>query len=441
MFDIRYAAERGKADFGWLQSQHTFSFGSYYDPAQMGFSALRVINDDRVAPGAGFDTHGHKDMEILSLVLTGQIAHKDSAGNTEVLPAGEFQLMSAGKGIYHSEFNASKHDELTFLQIWLQPNQFGGKPGYQQKDFGQKPGLTLILSPDGREGSLTVLQDAQLYQLILATAAQQQLDIAPGRKVYIHLISGELDVAGHTLQRGDGIKVSEQTALQLTATSAANTVFTRTDIDRLQPTSVTDLLSRVPGVQVAPTGGRGSLPGIFIRGTKAAQSLVLVDGVRIANATSGDSGLQFLDIDQIERIEVLRGSRSAVYGSDAIGGVIQIFTRRSSGPGLQPRLRMAAGSNQTFQHSLGLSGGNDTTRFNLGASLDETAGIDSTGPSFASDGDHDAYRNKALNLSLSHTFGERFETVAASARRHHARTLHQVDLRRTLDAAQMFDKS
>jgi len=194
-----------------------------------------------------------------------------------------------------------------------------------------------------------------------------------------------------------------------TATSAANTVFTRTDIDRLQPTSVTDLLTRVPGVQVAPTGGRGSLPGIFIRGTKAAQSLVLVDGVRIANATSGDSGLQFLDVDQIERIEVLRGSRSAVYGSDAIGGVIQIFTRRSNGPGLQPRLRMAAGSNQTFQRSLGLSGGNDATRFNLGASLDETAGIDSTGPSFDSDGDHDAYRNRSLNLSLSHTFNERFE--------------------------------
>jgi vitamin B12 transporter len=194
-----------------------------------------------------------------------------------------------------------------------------------------------------------------------------------------------------------------------TATSAANTVFTRTDIDRLQPTSVTDLLARVPGVQVAPTGGRGSLPGIFIRGTKAAQSLVLVDGVRIANATSGDSGLQFLDVDQIERVEVLRGSRSAIYGSDAIGGVIQIFTRRSSGPGLQPRLRLAAGSNQTFQRSLGLAGGDGATRFNLGASLDETAGIDATGPSFASDGDHDAYRNKSFNLSLSHTFGERFE--------------------------------
>ena len=194
-----------------------------------------------------------------------------------------------------------------------------------------------------------------------------------------------------------------------TATSAANTVFTRSDIDRLQPSSVTDLLTRVPGVQVAPTGGRGSLPGIFIRGTKAAQSLVLVDGVRIANATSGDSGLQFLDVDQIERVEVLRGSRSAIYGSDAIGGVIQIFTRRGDGQNLQPRLRLAAGSNQSFQRSLGLSGGNGATRFNLGASLDETAGIDSTGPSFASDSDHDAYRNKSFNLSLSHTFGERFE--------------------------------
>ncbi|MDF0731352.1 TonB-dependent receptor [Pseudomonas entomophila] len=194
-----------------------------------------------------------------------------------------------------------------------------------------------------------------------------------------------------------------------TATSAANSVFTRSDIERLQPTSVTDLLSRVPGVQVAPTGGRGSLPGIFIRGTKAAQSLVLVDGVRIANATSGDSGLQLLDVEQIERVEVLRGSRSALYGSDAIGGVIQIFTRRASGPGLQPRLRLAAGSQRTFQRSLGLSGGDGQTRFNLGASLDETAGIDSTGPSFASDRDHDAYRDRSLNLSLSHTFNERFE--------------------------------
>lgn len=219
MFEMRYAADRGKADFGWLQSQHTFSFASYYDPAQMGFSALRVINDDKVAPGAGFDTHGHKDMEILSLVLTGKIAHKDSAGNTEVLPAGEFQLMSAGRGIYHSEFNASNAEELKFLQIWIQPNQFGGEPGYQQKDFGQREGLTLILSPDGRDGSLVVRQNAFLYQLILAQAGQQQLALAAGRKVYIHLITGELDVSGHTLQPGDGIKISEQAALQLKATA------------------------------------------------------------------------------------------------------------------------------------------------------------------------------------------------------------------------------
>lgn len=215
--------------------------------------------------------------------------------------------------------------------------------------------------------------------------------------------------------RDDALKLSDvvisanRQVESRTATSAANTVFTRADIDRLQPSSVTDLLTRVPGVQVAPTGGRGSLPGIFIRGTKAAQSLVLVDGVRIANATSGDSGLQFLGIDQIERVEVLRGSRSAIYGSDAIGGVIQIFTRRNAGEGLQPRLRLAAGSNQTWQRSLGLSGGNGATRFNLGASLDETAGIDATGPSFASDNDHDVYRNQSINLSLSHTFSENFE--------------------------------
>lgn len=194
-----------------------------------------------------------------------------------------------------------------------------------------------------------------------------------------------------------------------TQTSAANTVFTRADIDRLQPSSVTDLLTRVPGVQVAPTGGRGSVPGIYIRGSKTAQSLVLVDGVRIANATSGDSGLQFLNIDQIERVEVLRGSRSAVYGSDAIGGVIQIFTRRSAEQGLQPRLRLAAGSNQTWQRSLGLSGGDQDTRFNLGASLDESAGIDWSHTSWPSDGDHDALRNKSVNLSLSHSFNDTVE--------------------------------
>lgn len=191
--------------------------------------------------------------------------------------------------------------------------------------------------------------------------------------------------------------------------SAANTVFTRDDIDRLQPTSLTDLLNRVPGVQVAPTGGRGSLPGIYLRGTKSAQSLVLVDGQRIANATSGDSGLQYLSVDQIERVEVLRGSRSVIYGSDAIGGVIQVFTRRNAEQGLQPRLTLGFGSLQTWQRSLGLSGGDEHTRFNLGASLDETAGINSTHASFPTDGDHDAYRNQSLSLNLSHSFSEALE--------------------------------
>lgn len=191
--------------------------------------------------------------------------------------------------------------------------------------------------------------------------------------------------------------------------SAANTVFTRDDIDRLQPTSLADLLSRVPGVQVAYTGGRGSLPGIYLRGTKSAQSLVLVDGQRIANATSGDSGLQYLNVDQIERVEVLRGSRSVIYGSDAIGGVIQLFTRRNAEQGLQPRLKLGVGSRQTWERSLGLSGGDARTRFNLGASLDDTAGINSTHRSFPSDGDHDAYRNQSISLNLSHSFSDELE--------------------------------
>ena len=194
--------------------------------------------------------------------------------------------------------------------------------------------------------------------------------------------------------------------------SAANTVFTRDDIDRLQPSDVPDLLRRVPGVQVAQTGGRGSLPGIYIRGTQSAQSLVLVDGQRIGNSTSGDSNLQHLNIEQIERVEVLRGSRSVIYGSDAIGGVIQIFTRRGTEQDLQPRLHLGFGSQQTWERSLGLSGGDEKTRFNLGASLDETAGIDRTHESYPSDSDHDAYRNKSLSLSLSHALTDDVEVGA-----------------------------
>ena len=195
--------------------------------------------------------------------------------------------------------------------------------------------------------------------------------------------------------------------------SAATTVFTRDDIERLQASSVSDLLTRVPGVQVARTGGRGSLPGIFIRGTKSAQSLVLVDGQRIANTSSGDSGLQYLNIEQIERVEVLRGSRSAIYGSDAMGGVIQIFTRRGVEQGLQARLRLAAGNHKTFERSLGLSGGDGRTRFSLGASLDESAGIDDTRQSYPSDQDHDASRNRSLSLNLSHQLSDDLEIGAS----------------------------
>ncbi|WP_296258273.1 MULTISPECIES: TonB-dependent receptor domain-containing protein [unclassified Pseudomonas] len=211
------------------------------------------------------------------------------------------------------------------------------------------------------------------------------------------------------LKLSDVLVSANRQVEQRDASVAANTVFTRADIERLQPSSVTDLLNRVPGVQVAPSGGRGSLPGIYIRGTKSAQSLVLVDGQRIANATSADSALQYLNVEQIERVEVLRGSRSVVYGADAIGGVIQIFTRRGAEQGLQARLHSGVGNRGTWQNSLGLSGGDQQTRFNLSTSLNETAGIDRTGPSFASDADRDGYRNKSYSLNLSHWLNDDVE--------------------------------
>lgn len=186
--------------------------------------------------------------------------------------------------------------------------------------------------------------------------------------------------------------------------TTATTVFTRKDIERLQVRNVAELLERVPGVSVSRTGGTGSQTGLFMRGTSTAQTLVLVDGQRIAAASSGTSSLEFLSPEQIERVEVVRGARSALYGSDAIGGVVQIFTRQGSGDGLKPYVRLGVGSNQTFERSLGLSGGNAQTRFNLGAALDETQGIDATRDSFGANGDDDAYRNKSLSLNVSHQF-------------------------------------
>jgi len=217
MFEIIRSCERGRAHFGWLKSQHTFSFGDYYNPKQMGFSELRVINDDEVAAGAGFPTHSHRNMEIISYVLEGKIAHKDSAGNEEILPAGEFQLMSAGKGISHSEYNASKNDRLKFLQIWIQPNQLNGDPGYQQKNFGQQPGLTEVITPDGRNGTLTIKQDASLSQLILLAGQQQMMPVQSDRAYYLHLINGELDIADQQLKAGDGIKLTQLTELMVKA--------------------------------------------------------------------------------------------------------------------------------------------------------------------------------------------------------------------------------
>lgn len=224
MITLRKADERGKAQFGWLKSRHSFSFGSYYDPAHMGFSALRVINDDWVAPGAGFNTHGHRDMEIITLVLQGAIVHKDSAGNEKILPAGEFQLMSAGSGVYHSEYNASQSEELRFLQIWIMPDKQGGAPGYQQKHFASKPGLTIVASPDGRDGSLTLKQQAQLLRVSMAADDQLSYPL-PGRKVYLHLISGELQLDNITMRPGDGLMVSGEAALQLTASQQSEALL------------------------------------------------------------------------------------------------------------------------------------------------------------------------------------------------------------------------
>jgi len=207
MIEIRRSEDRGPANHGWLQSRHTFSFADYYDPEHMGVSALRVINDDKVAPGKGFATHSHQDMEIISYVKKGVIEHKDSMGNVERLPAGEIQLMSAGTGVTHSEYNPSSTDSLEFLQIWIMPSEYGVEPGYQQKRFEPRTGLQLVVSPDGRDGSLHVHQDAYLYQLLLNAEDYAAHDLASGRSVYIHVVGGQLSVNGEILNEGDGATV------------------------------------------------------------------------------------------------------------------------------------------------------------------------------------------------------------------------------------------
>ncbi len=201
---IRKSDTRGRANFGWLDSRHSFSFGSYYDPRHMGVSVLRVINDDTVKGGTGFGAHGHRDMEIISYVLEGAIQHRDSIGNRFVVPAGEVQRMSAGTGIQHSEFNASRSEPLKFLQIWIEPNVMGIQPSYQQAKIEQRGQLTALVTPDGRDGSLSMHQDASLYRLRLQPEERFTLQ-AGGRAGYLHIIEGSADAGKTRFTAGDGV--------------------------------------------------------------------------------------------------------------------------------------------------------------------------------------------------------------------------------------------
>ena len=215
MIEIRRSTDRGSAEHGWLSSRHSFSFARYYDPKHMGVSALRVINDDKVIPGAGFATHSHADMEIISYVKRGTIEHKDSMGHVEQIPEGAFQVMSAGTGVTHSEYNPSKSEPLEFLQIWIEPDVYGIDPGYQQKRFDRQSGLLLIASPDGREGSLLIHQDAMLYRLRLDAGARASHALLSGRTVYLHVVSGTLSVEGEPLSEGDGASITETGTIDL----------------------------------------------------------------------------------------------------------------------------------------------------------------------------------------------------------------------------------
>jgi redox-sensitive bicupin YhaK (pirin superfamily) len=218
MAEIRRASDRGYADHGWLKSYHSFSFADYWDPRHVEFGVLRVINEDRVVPGAGFGTHGHRDMEIISYVLDGELAHKDSTGTSSVIRPGDVQRMSAGRGVMHSEFNASHSKPVHFLQIWIQPNVAGIEPGYEEKRFGpeQKRGrLRLIASPDGTDGSVVIRQDARLHAGLFDAAERATLAVAPGRRIYVHVARGRITANGEVLDAGDALKLTGVTTLDL----------------------------------------------------------------------------------------------------------------------------------------------------------------------------------------------------------------------------------
>ena len=218
MMTIRAASDRGYADHGWLKSFHSFSFAGYYDPAHMGFGPLRVINEDRIAPGTGFGTHGHRDMEIISYVLEGELAHQDSMGNIKGIPPGEVQRMSAGSGVQHSEFNHADGQSTHFLQIWIQPNVRGIAPSYEQKAFpaAEKRGaLRLVASPDGAHGSVSIHADAAMYAGLFDGAEFASLPLDPARKAYVHLVRGEASVNGQPLRAGDAALLENESRLSI----------------------------------------------------------------------------------------------------------------------------------------------------------------------------------------------------------------------------------
>lgn len=214
---IRKAEQRGQANFGWLNSHHSFSFGHYYDPEHMGVSALRVINDDIVKPSRGFDTHGHQDMEIISYVIDGALKHKDSEGNEYTVPAGDIQVMSAGSGIRHSEFNASDSSDVHFLQIWIVPNTKGQAPSYAQQKVPSKEGMTTLVTPDGSNGTLPIKQDATMSRLVLQSGQSFALETA--RVAYLHLVKGEVSVNGESFKSGDGFALNNEEKIELQASS------------------------------------------------------------------------------------------------------------------------------------------------------------------------------------------------------------------------------
>lgn len=221
---IRRSEDRGGVDMGWLKSRHSFSFGNYYDPKHMGVSVLRVINDDVVMPSQGFGTHGHRDMEIISYVTKGALEHKDSEGNQYIIPAGDVQRMSAGTGIMHSEYNASDSEEVNFLQIWVMPKYRGIKPGYEQKTIAQKGVLTPIVTSDGRDGSLSMNQDASLYRLMLAKSESVTLNTG-SQQGYLHIIKGELSANDLVFKAGDAFALDTGESVTVNATDEVEAIW------------------------------------------------------------------------------------------------------------------------------------------------------------------------------------------------------------------------